>query len=75
MQTIAIWVDNKALGIRCAKVLYGTDFINDVLQGHHYHDRNGALVVRLTRGERDDDDQCEHCKEALFICNAYEVQA
>ena len=75
MVTLAIWADNQAFGIRCAKINYGVDMINDVLQGYQYHGGNGMPITRLTKGEVREDDDCERCKQAIYICNASEVTA
>jgi hypothetical protein len=71
--TLAIWADERYLGIRCAKVEYGVDLINDVLQGYQYHGHNGMPIARLTKGEVKEDDNCEKCKNPLYMCNAREV--
>jgi hypothetical protein len=71
--TLAIWADDQALGIRCAKIKYGVDMINDVMRGYTYHGRDGMPIARLTKGEVREDDDCEKCKNPLYACNASEV--
>ncbi len=73
MITVAIWADERTLGLRCAKIEYGVDLIDEVLQGYHYHARNGKLIVRMSRGQVYDNDICERCECPLDICNASEV--
>jgi len=75
MITIAIWGDNRMLSIRCAKIKYGYNVIDDVLQGYSYQGNNGILLVRVSKGETSEDEQCEgdECEIPLFECNASEV--
>ena len=73
MITLAIWADNQVIGLRCAKVQYGVDMINDVLRGYQYLGRDGRLIARLSKGEISEDDECDRCSESLTICNAQEV--
>jgi hypothetical protein len=73
MTAAAIWADERTLGLRCAKIEYGTELIDDVLQGYHYHGRDGKLIRRMRRGQVFDDDTCERCECPLDICNACEV--
>ena len=73
MITLAIWADSQVIGIRCAKIEYGVDMINDVLRGYQYLGRNGSLIARLSKGEISEDDDCDRCQRSLTICNACEV--
>jgi hypothetical protein len=74
MITIALWADSKMLGLRCAKIKYGVDMIDEVLQGYSYHGRNGRLIVRVSKGEVEEDDTCDKCECPLYACNAREVR-
>jgi hypothetical protein len=73
MITVAIHADNKIIGIYCAKMVYSDEIVDDVLKGYLYHDRHGSLIVRLTKGEVSEDDNCDVCAQPLFVCNAHEL--
>lgn len=70
---IALWADSKLLGIRCAKVEYGVDMVEELLQGYAYHGRDGRLLRCLVEGEVSENDACVMCQCTLDICNAFEV--
>jgi len=53
--TIAIWGDNRMLSIRCAKIKYGYNVIDDVLQGYRIREQR-ILLVRVSKGETSEDE-------------------
>jgi hypothetical protein len=66
-------IDQVILGIRCAKQIYGTDAVEEILQGFVYHDDEGHMIKRLTLEDMDESMRCDKCWLPLYECNAREV--
>lgn len=66
--------DQKTLGIRCARSIYGYNAVEEILQGFVYHDDGGHRIRRLTLGDTDETMRCDKCWLALWECNAGRVR-
>jgi hypothetical protein len=69
---IAVYADSKTLGIRCAKRLYGADFIDEVMYGYMRPGHDGLLIMRYTRQEISESNICQACENLLRMCSAQE---
>lgn len=67
------FTDEVTLGIRCAKMIYGVDAVEEILQGFIYHDDQGHQIRRLTLEDVDEATRCDKCWLPLWRCNAEEV--
>jgi hypothetical protein len=74
ISAIAIGIfDGELLGLRCGKVKYGVDMVNEVLQGYCYEGENGDMIHRATTEGTPETMRCASCRLALWACNALEV--
>jgi hypothetical protein len=75
---VAIRVEYKTLGLKCAREVYGDEAVEEILQGFVYwHKREGnhvpEQIKRLTLADTDETICCERCWRRLWMCNSMEV--
>jgi len=70
---IHVFAQQKTIGIRCAKIVYGCDITEEILQGYIYWDSQGHQIRRLTTEDIDGTVRCDKCWLRLCDCNAMEA--
>jgi hypothetical protein len=63
----------EVVGLRCAKVRYGVNVVDEVLQGYWYCDMYGTPLQRAVTPKTPETARCAECKLSLWACNALEV--